>query len=387
MNLIKNKKAMGLPMVLGIIIFVIGTTTALMSFIMFQSSLVEIDIAQTEEYQNAVTSVNAAVQIIAREENLDPEFLSNLETYFNIDISAYNESVYTITSMVNTSNQVISYMTGSAGNSNVVDSLFDYTGSETGFELSPLITPTTMISTFLPDYISQSFPWITPETGFTSFQEIMDYVESLALDNDGFQYREPDELEDQWNPTAWWNWYVDGDVEIKAGSKKSGNKIRNLTVKDDQVLFINGNLTMNAGSTIYGNVVINGDLIINDKGGSIQSVQGTIYVNGDVEIEGNLLLGTTEHPTFIFAEDDITIDKADGVGYFLCDVFDSKNNSNITGGVYVTERADLPTGGIATNTSIDESMLFEYAIPITIETETPEQGTGTTFVFTYPKLT
>jgi hypothetical protein len=297
-----------------------------------------------------------------------------------------NGGVYSVTSMIDTSNQVISYMTGSAGNSNMVDSLFSQTGTESDFELSPLITPTTMISTFLPDYISQSFPWITPETGFTSFNQLMDYVEDLAKDNAGFQYKKPKDLEDQWNPTAWWNWYVDGDVEIKAGSKRSGNKIRNLTVQDGQILFINGDLTMNAGSTIYGNVVINGDLKIKDKGNSIQSVLGTLYVNGDVEIEGNLVLGTVEHPTFIFAEDDIKIDKADGVGYFLCDEFDSKNNSDITGGVYVTEKADLPTGGIAANTGIDSSMLYDFAIPSTLETETPDQGTGTTFVYTFPKL-
>jgi hypothetical protein len=385
MKFFKNKKAMGLPMVLGIIVFVIGTTTALMSFVIFQSNLVEIDIKQTEDYQNAVSSVNAAVQIIAREQSLDPEFLTELETYFNIDITAYNETVYTITSMIDTSNQVLSYMTGSAGNSNIVDSLFDNTGTEADFELSPLITPTTMISTFLPDYISQSFPWITPETGFTSFKQVMDYVEDLAKDSSGFQYKKPKDLEDQWNPTAWWNWYVDGDVEIE---KEKRGPIKNLTVPDGQILFINGDLTMNAGSTIYGNVVIDGDLLMKDKGSSIQSIQGTVYVNGDVEIEGNLLLGTEEHPTFIFAEDDIKVDKAYGVGYFLCDEFDSKNNSDITGGVYVTEKADLPTGGIETNTSIDSLMLYDFAIPATIETENPDLGdVGTTFVFTYPKLT
>ncbi|BCR35575.1 hypothetical protein [Mariniplasma anaerobium] len=384
MNLFKNKKAIGLPMVLGIIVFVIGITTALMSFIMFQSSLVQIDIDQTEDYQNAVTSVNAAVQIIAREENLETDFLQSLETYFNVDITAMNSGVYSITSMIDTSNQVISYMTGSAGNSNIVDSLFSKTGGETDFSLSPLITPTTMISTFLPDYISQSFPWITPETGFTSFGQLMDYVEDLAKANSGFQYKKPKDLEDQWNPTAWWNWYVDGDVDI---DKEKRGPIKNLTVPEGQILFINGDLTMNEGSTIYGNVVINGDLKIKDKGNSIQSVLGTIYVNGDVEIEGNLLLGTIEHPTFIFAEGDIKVDKADGVGYFLCDEFDSKNNSDITGGVYVTEKADLPTGGITANTSIDSSMLYDFAIPSTIETETPDQGTGTTFVYTFPKLT
>lgn len=385
MNLLKNKNAIGLPMVLGIIVFVIGLTTALMSFIVFQSNLIEIDIDQTEDYQNAVTSVNAAVQIIAREQSLDPQFLSDLETYFNIEITAYNETVYTITSMIDTSNQVISYMTGSAGNSNLTETLFSQTGLETNFELSTLITPTTLLSTFLPDYITDSFPWITPETGFTSFIEIMDYVEDLARANSGFQYKVPKDLEDQWNPTAWWNWYVDGDVEIK---KEKRGPIKNLTVPEGQILFINGDLTMYEGATINGNVVINGDLKFEGKGNSLQTVVGTLYVNGTVEIEGNLILGTIEHPTFIFAEEDIIIDKADGVGYFLSVEFDSKNNSDIIGGVYAIEQADLPTRDITANTDLDESKLFDFAIPTTIETENPDLGdVGTTFVFTYPKLT
>ena len=52
---------------------------------------------------------------------------------------------------------------------------------------------------------------------------------------------------------------VDGDVEIENGKKTPNNFVRNLRVQDGQILFINGDLTMHEGSTIYGNVV-NGDL-------------------------------------------------------------------------------------------------------------------------------
>jgi predicted acyltransferase (DUF342 family) len=196
-------------------------------------------------------------------------------------------------------------------------------------------------------------------------------------------------LEKAYNPTAG-NWYVDDDVKIKniKGKGRRDDTIRNLTVLEGKILFINGDLEMDEGSKISGNVVINGDLKIKGSGNSIQTIEGTLYVNGDVEIEKNLQLGTIERPTFIFAEGDIEIDKANGVGYFLSNNFDVKNNSNITGGVYATDEIDWPNGGITANTAFDEdeSKLFDFAIPSTLETETPDQGTGTTFVYTFPKL-
>ena len=51
MKILKNKQGIGLPMVLGIIVFVIGITASMMSYIVFQSKIVEIDIKQTEDYQ------------------------------------------------------------------------------------------------------------------------------------------------------------------------------------------------------------------------------------------------------------------------------------------------------------------------------------------------
>lgn len=389
MNLIKNKKAMGLPMVLGIVVFVIGISVSLLSYITFQSRLVEIDIKQTEDYQNAVSQLDAAVQIIAREQNLDEQFLADIATYFELEIRSYNESVYAITSMVNNNDQIISYMTGSAGASDVYENLFSYTGEENDFRLSPLITPSNMLAKVLPTFIETNFSWITPETEFRNFKEIMRYVERLAKQNNGFEYYKPEKLEEQWQPTAWWHWYIDGDVEIENGDKKNSNYIRNLRVPDGRVLFINGDLTMHEGSTIYGNVVINGDLEIKGKGNSEQGIEGTIYLTGELESDKNLRLGTVDRPTFIFSEDEIDLDKnVFGYGYFLAEEFDAKHKeNNIIGGVYVTDEAKLPKGGITANDKFDISKLYEFNIPTTIDTENPSSGnTGKTFKYTSPKL-
>lgn len=393
LKILKNKQGIGLPMVLGIIVFVIGITASMMSYIVFQSKIVEIDIKQTEDYQNSVSDVSAALEIISRDQNLERNFLDELEIYFNVTITNYNDSFYTITSMIDDKDQVISYITGSTAESDMYDTLFQHTGTENDFNLSPLVTPTNMLTTFIPGYIGNSFSWITPQTGFTSFNQVMNYIKDLSRQGSTFQYKQPRDLEDQWQPEAWWYWYVDGDVEIENGKKNTNNFVRNLRVQDGQILFINGDLTMHEGSTIYGNVVVNGDLEIKGQGSSEQGIEGTIYVNGDVKIDKRLRLGTPERPSFIFANGDIELDKhVSGVGYFLCDEFEGDHNTiRITGGVYANDDdSDLPKKGITPNTEFNNNKLYSYAIPnqITTESGTPgEPGqSGTSFKFTFPKL-
>ncbi len=383
MNLFKNKKAMGLPMVLGIIVFVIGTTASLLTFIIFQSNLVEIDIKQTEDYQNAVSSVNAALQIIAREQNLDPEFLDGLETYFNLSIDAQDNGVYLITSLINTNDQVISYMSGTTGSGTITDQIFGtITGDEDNFELSPLITPTSMLVAYLPDYLNQSFPWLNLDSDYQSFDQVMDFIEDLARSGSGFQEQNANYLENAWQPTAWWHTYIDDDIKIKNEKRQPA---KNLTVRDGQILFINGDLELDDDGIIYGNVVVNGDVKISKGGGIV----GTLYASGDVVIEKNATFGTVDRPTFVFAEGDIQIDKnATGYVYFLSDDFDGDHSSiKITGGVYAMDDADIPSRGIAENTNFNSDLLYEFAIPTIIETEDGGSGSSTTsFKYTFPKL-
>ncbi len=392
MKLIKSKSGMGLPMVLGITVFVIGLAATLMSYIIFQSRLVEIEINQSEDYQNAVSDVRTALNIISREQNLSPEFLVSLENYFNISIENYNEHVLMITSMINQNDQIISYMTGTVQEVSTFDTLFEHTGSEDNFVLSPLVTPTNLLTTFVPEFIDNSFHWIEPESGFTSFDEIMDYILELTVQGSTFHYRTPHDLESQWQPNAWWYWYVDGDVEILPGSRRENNLVKNLRVQDGQILFINGNLTMHENSTIYGNVVVNGNLTIVGKGNSEQGIEGTLYVNGDVNIAKNLRLGTEERPSFVFAEGSINLgNTVNGYGYFLSHTFDGKQgNIQIIGGVYTSGSKNIPPQDIEPNEMFNETFLYDYAIPSQISIDpndqTPPGEVTTTFKFTYPKL-
>jgi hypothetical protein len=381
MNILKSRKGMSLPTVLGIVAFVLGTTATLLSYVFFQSRLINISIEDTEAYENAVQKVDATLKIISRDQLLDPEYLSSLEAYMGVSIELYSENLYTVSSMINESKAVTSYITGSINSASTYDLIFQNTGEEPTFSLNPLITPANMVSSYLPQFINTNFPWITPQTEFTDFQSVITYIRTLALANNGFQRYYPNDLESQWNPTAWWHWYIDGSVTIP------NNK--NLTIPENRLLVIDGNLTMNRGSTIYGNVVVNGNVVINGQGNSSQGLQGTIYANGNVNFAKNLVFGLENRPSFVFAEYDITLDNIiNGYGYFLCRNFTAKQgNIYIVGGVYTSEDQNIQRSiGEYTNLNTDE--FYDYAVPTYVEIESTDPNSGFTgeFKYTSPKI-
>ncbi len=390
MNILRNKKGMGLPMVLGITVFVIGLAATLMSYIVFQAKLVQIDIDQTEDYHNAVSDVSAVLNIISREQNLDPLYLRQLETYFNITIENYNENVLIVTSMINENNQVISYMTGSIQEVSTIETIFEFTGTETNFDLSPLVTPENLLSEYIPEYLENTFDFIDTETEFTSFDDIMAYIEALTIEGSTFIEKSESDLTNMSEPYVNSYWYIDEPVNLVHSNKKN---YRNLGVADGKILFINGDLDLSKGTTLTGNIVINGNLdLTSGNYNGYSNLQGTFYVNGDVTLPNSLNLGTVERPTFVFATGHIELSNwTDGVGYFLSDSFEGQEGQiTIQGGVYSAEKPKLSPRPIESNPDLDESILYDYAIPtqIPIEStgETPPGEVTTTFKFTYPKL-
>jgi hypothetical protein len=381
MKILKSRKGMSLPTVLGIVAFVLGTTATLLSYVFFQSRLINISIEDTEAYENAVQKVDATLKIISRDQLLDPQYLSNLENYMGVSIELYSENLYTISSMINNDKFVTSYITGSVTSASTYDLIFQNTGEEPTFSLNPLITPANMVSSYLPQFINTNFPWITPQTEFTDFQSVITYIRALALANNGFQRYYPNDLESQWDPTAWWHWYIEGSVVIPNG--------KNLTIPENRLLVIDGNLTMNRNSTIYGNVVVNGNVVINGQGNSSQGLQGTIYAKGNVTFAKNLVFGMPDRPSFVFAELDITLDNIiSGYGFFLCRNFTAKQgNIYIVGGVYTAEDQNIQRS-IGEFTNLNTDAFFDYAVPTTIEIEStdPNSGYSTEFKYTSPKI-
>ncbi len=379
MHILKHKKGMSLPTVLGIVTFLIGTTATFLSYIVFQSRVVDQSLERTESYQNAMIRMETALNIMARENNFDPTFLSELEAYLNVTIEAQNSSLYMVTTALSRTT-LKSYITSSAISVNTADTIFDFTGQENDFFLSPLVTPTTLLTSYMPSYMDTYLP-DAPQESFLSFQDVIDYVQNLASNNQGFSIYTNADLENGASLSD--HAYVNGNVTIKR------NKL--LRIEDNKVLVINGDLTLERGADIEGNFIVNGNFLVKNQGNDYQSIIATLYVYGTVDINKQTTFGTLIRPTFIFTEKSMEIDnQTTGIAYFMAESLIAKQgNIALTGGVYVMDPdASTIKPIVESNQDLDESLFFDQAIPdvVVVESTDPETGTSEGVKFTSPKL-
>ncbi len=358
-----NKRGLGLPTVLGIVTFVIAIVASLMTYAIFQAQLVDKNFERTEAYTNAVQAVDATVKIIARDQNLSPSYLTDLEAYMGVSIvKSDNESYYTITSMITSAKIITSYLTGTASAAASYEEIFQNTGQEPSFELSPFVTPSSLMSSYLVEYFAVNFPSITPPTEFASISDIVAYIRTLASDDNGYEFHDDSELESSQDQFIPGHWFIDGNVSIP--------NYYNLTIPDDRLLVIDGSLTMNRGSTLTGNVLVKGSFVINQRS-TTQYLYGTVYSGGDVTINQNTNLGTISRPSFVFTESNISLNSSiSGYGYFMSTNFTSNQSSTfVIGGVYATGTVSLENAVIPNN-SLDPNLFYSYAVPSSITIET-----------------
>ncbi len=379
MNILKNKKGMGLPMVLGITVFVIGLSATLMSYIIFQARIVEYDIDESEVYHNAVSNVSSALNYMSRNPDMTEAEILSLANYLNLTIEQNENGLYVITSSLDETNEVVSYMTGSTQNTDIDDVIFDYDGQEETFELSPVITSETLLSDYMPTYVINSMDLQDAPDDLNSYDDVMNYMEELA-DQGVIHEVSSSSLENMNTAIVSEDTYVQGEVEI--------DRNQDLIVSDDSILFIDGNLKLDRDSLVYGNIVINGDVEIERN--DIQIV-ATLYIQGDLVISNNLELGTIDRPTFIFVTGDVKIsNNVSGYAYIVADNVIMGNNVNIIGGIYTHQAFDYGNNVyIEDNFTLDISKLYDFAVPnqITIESDDPDNpSTDSDVVFTYPKL-
>lgn len=165
-------------------------------------------------------------------------------------------------------------------------------------------------------------------------------------------------------------------------------KNKSLTVPDGRMLVIDGDLTMNENSTIYGNVIVNGNVTLIGKGNSVEFIQSTLYMSGNLTTAKSTLLGRIDRPTFVFAEGSITLgNNTTGYGYFLSNDFTAQQgNIYITGGVYTTLTPTLQNE-VLPNPDLSYEDFYDYGIPeqIAVESTDPVEG-EIGFIFTTPKL-
>lgn len=175
------------------------------------------------------------------------------------------------------------------------------------------------------------------------------------------------------------NRYVSGNVTI-------GDN-RTLEVAEGNVLVIDGSVTMNAGSTIKGVVLINGSITIKEKARTVQTIEGTVYVDGQVKMVGTAYLGDNARPTFIITSSTVTIgDELYGYGYIIADsttigLFD---DVSITGGIYpFLSGYSFYNPEVFVNPNLNESDLFNFGVVTSIPD--PNVISETDFKYTLPK--
>lgn len=372
-----NHKGVGIATAIGIVALVLAITSSLLTYAVFQANLVDKNIERTEAYANAMQSVDATLNIIARDQNFDPAYFSDLGAFMGVTISAYSDTVYTVTSLVTTTKEITSYFSGSASVLPLTSSVFDYTGQEPDFSLDPLITPTNIMAQFIPIFIQTTFPSITPQTEFTDFNSIMTYLFSLTQSTGSYSLESPSIITNQSNPVVSGHWYINGDVSL--------SRNQDLFIPEGYFLIIDGNLNLGRDSEITGNIIIDGTLDGDVRNSIDSQLQGTFYVSGDVLTAKSTSFGTSIQPTFVLCEGKTVIaNDSTGYGYFLSNKFTGNSKSIvITGGIYPMTPSNFTKTIIYPNTTLDVNNFFDYAIP----SEVPSSdGGGSGFIFTTPKM-
>ena len=394
MKIIRDKRAMALPFVLGIVTFVVGVVATLISYAVFQSRLIAKNIESTETYINAVQSIDATIHIIMREQSLDPIFLSNLATYMNVSINEYNDSVWMISSPVSTTTIVKSYISGQSPSFSVYDEQFSFTGDESNFYQVDYITPFSLLTNYVYQFLKSQDPSVEPPLTYNNMNTIFSTIEDDYSSKSSnsispiFKYFSKATTSYSGFPSinslissnlpVTENRYVDAALTIPEN--------RTLEVEDGKVLVINGNITLNANATIKGVVLVNGTISIRTKRNSIQTIEGTVYLDSSVTLSGTVDLGDSNRPSFIISNGTITVgDELFGYGYLLGNNVSIGwlDEVSITGGIYPYPDSYWIAPEVNSNNELNSQDLFNYGIPTTVA-DTESVG-DIVFKFTAPR--
>ena len=372
-----NKKGIALPTVLGIIALLFLITGIVFVLVVDSATLAERNIEITEEQNLGMNKVLAAGEILKNEGNFDPVYITELENYLNVSIVSISDSIWKISYEISNNRNIVSYLSLSSAQS-VYDQIFQYTGTEDEFSLDSNITSENLLDGYLDDFLDQNYPQLIYPQTFESYDEIFNYIYSLTQTGE-FVLKTPADLTSQSNPTSGFYWYIEGDVNMP------NNK--NLTVPEGQILFINGDLTMNRNSTLRGNVVVNGSFTTIGQGNSVETIIGTVYVRDTFTADRKLFLGENMTPGIILAQGDIFLgNNTSGYGYILGNLIDitGQGSLSLTGGIYVVNSEDIPTNRVFPADDFDENFLYDYALPSSIVNEGTE-GDGE-MILTLPRL-
>lgn len=370
MSVIKNKKGMGIPTILAIVVFILGTAASLMTITYQSSSSIEKSIDRNEAYQQAIDHVDAAVRVIIRGLLDDPQFLSSsitvdeVESYFNVEVTQYPEStsLWVVTSTYAPNLSVSSYVSTAAGGSlspEEAGDLMSYFSSTTTASYQDM--PEELLAAYLPSYFEMN----EIDTTRDPREGDLDSVKSIAQ----FIEKRTDVIEVPGWLLGYYGGYVTDDVVVDSSMTIYSG--RTLEIEEGKVLFITGSLYVEPNVTLKGNIVVGGSVYFYDSWyGSTSTFIGTLFVNNHFYADCELLFGAIDRPTFVFATVSINFyNDAEGYGFFVSPRFrvDAYSSSVVTvnGGVY-TDNLDIRRGELIVN-PYDLSTVYQffetYALP------------------------
>jgi len=379
LNIIKNNKGMSLPIILAISSFFIISVFILTTVVLYQAKAREADFNYQQEYSLAQSKINATVNAIVNNDDLSTDFLNDLSNFLDVEITQYDSSTIMISSDLTSGRLVKSYLSKNSEAISTTDEYFENTGFEDDFELNPLITPASLLNSYLDQYFEENFDGVSYVGGFTDIDSIVEYIGELADKSEGFTKIKAKVLTKSKNPTVNGYWYIDGNLKMRDK--------RNLTIPEGYILVINGDLKMGEKSTLKGNVIVNGDVTIDGNWRKYETVKATIYLSGSFYGSYRMNLGDEDRPTFIFSEKKIEFDdRTYGTAYLLADEVEGYSywswwgaeSTTIDGGVYSDDKTDI----IAYDSDLDESKLYDYGVAASIESSSGGEGG---FLFTNPE--
>jgi hypothetical protein len=300
-----------------------------------------------------------------------------------ISISEYDDGIYSITDEISNGTIVSSYLAEASSaffNINMGDTVFDATGIENSYDHDALLEPAVILSSFLTDFMTETFPSLGYNETFGSFTDIFDYFENLADDGSTYTEVSASVLRNMSNPVVGGHWFVTGNLTIKDNS--------DLIIPDGYVLFIDGNLEMGTRSLLSGIVVVKGKVKFdtNTKWGELE---GTVYCGGNFIAERTLYLGTYSRPAFVFADGKIDLRKyVYGYGFFYsAERFEVNRNYtdiDFTGGAYSPDTVYLSSSEVESYYGLDNDDLYDLGVSNIISI-IDESSSNDGFVYTAPK--
>lgn len=382
MKLLYSKQGASLPFVLGIILFILTSTILTVTSVVSNNIQIENSYKRSEAYVNAQQNVSAVAEIMIRDQNLTLPYIEDLENHMNVQIDVLDGAIYSISQEVSDIKTVQSYLKTVDYESttyDTYDSFLSYDGLETNYEKDPFLDSATILSSYLDEFLDDTFGQNTYSQSYRDFDSIFNYMYNLASEGEFYTIEDPNILENQSSPTVYGHWYIDGNVVL-------GND-DDLVVPDGYLLFIDGNLKMKKRSEIIGHVVVNGDVHI-DSNTTSASLSGTVYASGNFTAERTLTMGTFWEPSFIIVDGTFKIQRyLDGYGY----IFSSKAQANknrtdiyLVGGVYADTYVNIDSTEVESNYWSWYVGLDGTAVPDEIVVVADETSGGL-MIYTTPK--